>query len=69
MHLPGRSSCSDESNWRPPLASPTKLAHSVLLTSGAMTAALNRLQKKGLIRRIRSGEDRRPMRCTLHRLR
>ena len=31
--------------------SPTDLRRSVLLTSGAMTACLNRLQRRGLLRR------------------
>lgn len=40
---------------------PTKLRHSILLTSGAMTAALDRLERNGLIERIRSEQDRRSM--------
>ncbi|MCA8901152.1 MAG: MarR family transcriptional regulator [Hyphomonas sp.] len=36
---------------------PTQLSRSVLLTSGAMTAALSRIEKKGLITRRRSDTD------------
>ena len=36
---------------------PTKLRQSVLLTSGAMTAALNRVERKGLISRHAMPED------------
>ncbi|MEO1407137.1 MAG: MarR family transcriptional regulator [Pseudomonadota bacterium] len=38
---------------------PTELRRSILLTSGAMTAALDRLERNGLIERIRSQKDRR----------
>lgn len=44
---------------------PTELRQSVLLTSGAMTAALDRLQKMGLITRVRNKSDRRSMSAKL----
>ena len=44
---------------------PTELRQSVLLTSGAMTAALDRLEGMGLISRVRSKEDRRSMSAKL----
>ena len=44
---------------------PTALRHAVLLTSGGMTACLNRLETKGLITRDPSPEDRRVMAATL----
>lgn len=44
---------------------PTELMQSVLLTSGAMTAAMNRLQDAGLIKRYRSEEDRRSLSAQL----
>jgi DNA-binding MarR family transcriptional regulator len=40
---------------------PTALRRSVLLTSGAMTACLNRLEKIGLLRRIADSADRRSL--------
>lgn len=45
--------------------SPTELRKAVLLTSGAMTACLNRLEQRGLIRRSPSGSDRRSLMATL----
>ena len=44
---------------------PTELRKSVLLTSGAMTAALDRLENMGLIERVRSKSDRRSMSAKL----
>ncbi len=44
---------------------PTQLRRSVLLTSGAMTAALDRLENMGLIERLRSEADRRSMSARL----
>lgn len=41
--------------------SPTALRKSVLLTSGAMTACLNRLEQRGLISRIPDDADRRSL--------
>ena len=40
---------------------PTALRRSVLLTSGAMTACLNRLEKVGLLRRVADSADRRSL--------
>ena len=45
--------------------SPTALRRSVLLTSGAMTACLNRLEQRGLIRRSPDAADRRSLMATL----
>lgn len=45
--------------------SPTTLRRSVLLTSGAMTACLNRLERRGLIRRSPDDSDRRSLMATL----
>jgi len=45
--------------------SPTALRKSVLLTSGAMTACLNRLEQRGLIERIPDDADRRSLVATL----
>jgi DNA-binding MarR family transcriptional regulator len=45
--------------------SPTALRRSVLLTSGAMTACLNRLEQRGLIRRSPDAGDRRSLMATL----
>lgn len=39
--------------------SPTSLYKAVMLTSGAMTSRLDRLEKKGLIERVRHDNDRR----------
>ncbi len=44
---------------------PTELRQSVLLTSGAMTAALDRLEGMGLIERVRNKSDRRSMSARL----
>ena len=44
---------------------PTQLRHSVLLTSGAMTACLNRLEKAGLVRRVLDDSDRRSLAAAL----
>lgn len=44
---------------------PTELRRSVLLTSGAMTACLNRLEKAGLLRRFADGADRRSLAAAL----
>lgn len=45
--------------------SPTALRKAVVLTSGAMTACLNRLEQRGLIRRTPDGRDRRSLMATL----
>jgi DNA-binding MarR family transcriptional regulator len=45
--------------------SPTALRKSVLLTSGAMTACLNRLEQRGLICRSPDDMDRRSLMATL----
>lgn len=45
--------------------SPTELRKSVLLTSGAMTACLNRLEARGLIARHADDSDRRSLAATL----
>lgn len=44
---------------------PTALRKSVLLTSGAMTACLNRLEARGLIARDAEEDDRRSLAATL----
>lgn len=44
---------------------PTALRKSVLLTSGAMTACLNRLERRGLISRSPDDSDRRSLMATL----
>jgi DNA-binding MarR family transcriptional regulator len=44
---------------------PSQLRHSVLLTSGAMTACLNRLEKAGLVRRVLDDADRRSLAAAL----
>jgi DNA-binding MarR family transcriptional regulator len=43
----------------------TELARAAILTSGAMTAVLDRLEEQGLIRRQIDGEDRRARRITI----
>jgi DNA-binding MarR family transcriptional regulator len=43
----------------------TELARASILTSGAMTAVLDRLEEQGLIRRQIDGEDRRARRITI----
>lgn len=45
--------------------SPTALRKAVLLTSGAMTACLNRLERRGLVSRSPDGSDRRSLMATL----
>ncbi|WP_052215681.1 MarR family winged helix-turn-helix transcriptional regulator [Sphingomonas sp. ERG5] len=45
--------------------SPTTLLQSVLLTSGAMTACLNRLEARGLIERSHGTSDRRSLSAEL----
>lgn len=45
--------------------SPTELQHSVLLTSGAMTACLRRLETMGLIERRSAATDRRRLSAKL----
>jgi len=45
--------------------SPTALRQSVLLTSGAMTACLNRLEQRGMIRREPDESDRRMLMAML----
>lgn len=44
---------------------PTQLQRSVLITSGAMTACLNRLEAAGLISRSASDQDRRSLSAAL----
>lgn len=44
---------------RPYRRTPTELRDSVLITSGAMTACLDRLERNGLIRRVADPHDRR----------
>ena len=44
---------------------PSELANAVLLTSGAITAALDRLEAKGLVAREYDENDRRSLRATL----
>jgi DNA-binding MarR family transcriptional regulator len=46
---------------KPYRLSPTVLRQSVLLTSGAMTACLNRLEARGLIKRSPVDDDRRSL--------
>ena len=43
----------------------TELARASILTSGAMTSVLDRLEEQGLIRREIDGEDRRARRITI----
>jgi DNA-binding MarR family transcriptional regulator len=43
----------------------TELAHAAVLTSGAMTAVLDRLEEQGLIRRQMDDDDRRARRITI----
>lgn len=45
--------------------SPSVLARSLLVTPGGMTARLDRLEREGLIRRLRSSEDRRAIEVEL----
>ncbi len=44
---------------KPYRLTPTELCRSVILTSGAMTTALDRLERKGLIARIQDTADKR----------
>lgn len=44
---------------KPYLLTPTQLRETVLITSGAMTAALDRLERAGLISRVPDATDRR----------
>ena len=44
---------------RPYRRTPTELRDSVLITSGAMTACLDRLERNGLVSRVADPEDRR----------
>lgn len=50
---------------KPYRLSPTELRKSVLLTSGAMTACLNRLQKRGLLDRVEDPADGRSLLAAL----
>ncbi len=50
---------------RPYRLTPTELRKSVLLTSGAMTACLNRLERRGLVSRSASDGDRRSLAAAL----
>ncbi|WP_225984069.1 MarR family winged helix-turn-helix transcriptional regulator [Epidermidibacterium keratini] len=45
--------------------SPTRLAEAALITSGAMTTRLNRLEARGLVRRTPDAADRRSMPISL----
>lgn len=44
---------------KPYALSPTELYRSLMVSSGGMTNRLDRLEKSGLVRRLRSSEDRR----------
>jgi DNA-binding MarR family transcriptional regulator len=44
---------------------PTQLRHTVLLTSGAMTTALGRIEKRGLVKRTPGEHDRRVLKVAL----
>ncbi|QDV06440.1 HTH-type transcriptional regulator MhqR [Planctomycetes bacterium Poly30] len=44
---------------------PTELCEAAQLTSGAMTHRINRLETRGLVRRVASGSDRRSVTVTL----
>ncbi|MFC5743724.1 MarR family winged helix-turn-helix transcriptional regulator [Dyella tabacisoli] len=50
---------------KPYRLTPTVLRQSVLITSGAMTACLNRLEKTGLVTRNPEDSDRRSLTATL----
>ncbi|MBA8886095.1 DNA-binding MarR family transcriptional regulator [Dokdonella fugitiva] len=52
---------------RPYRRTPTELRDSVLITSGAMTACLDRLERNGLITRIADPKDRRSSAAALTR--
>ena len=52
---------------RPYRRTPTELRDSVLITSGAMTACLDRLERNGLISRIADPKDRRSSAAALTR--
>lgn len=51
--------------WRRDPMNATELARAAILTSGAMTAVLDRLEEQGLIRREIDNEDRRARRITI----
>ncbi len=46
-------------NGKPYRMSPTQLMHDVMLSSGAMTNRIDRLEKMGLVRRLPDPDDRR----------
>lgn len=50
---------------KPYRLTPTALRQSVLLTSGAMTACLNRLEARGLVERRPADDDRRSLTASL----
>lgn len=52
---------------RPYRRTPTQLRESVVITSGAMTACLDRLEREGLIERQADPDDRRSSAATLTR--
>lgn len=52
---------------RPYRRTPTQLRESVLITSGAMTACLDRLERNGLVERHPDPDDRRSSAATLTR--
>ncbi len=45
--------------------SPTELRHAVVLTSGAMTSCIDRLEKRGWVERVQDPNDRRSIRVRL----
>ncbi|WP_433580231.1 MarR family winged helix-turn-helix transcriptional regulator [Nocardia brasiliensis] len=49
----------------PHTLTPTELMHSAMVTSGAITQRLDRLEERGLVRRSRSESDGRGVRVTL----
>ncbi len=52
-------------NGEPYSLTPTELYRSMMLSSGAMTNRLDRLEGRGLVRRSRGSDDRRGVRITL----
>ncbi|WP_394830146.1 MarR family transcriptional regulator [Pendulispora rubella] len=51
----------------PRTLTPSELNHGTLLTSGAMTPLIDRLEEKGLVRRLADPDDRRGVRVELTR--
>jgi DNA-binding MarR family transcriptional regulator len=63
---PGQFQVLAALRWREPLPMTAgELARAAILTSGAMTAVLDRLEEQGLIRREIDAEDRRARRITI----